>query len=241
MSKTALLILPLALTVVAAPAGELRIPDIDIPELAAAGADVDAFVPPGWAIESRLDGRIDSDARPDAVLLLRANDPRNVLENDGLGTRVLDTNPRMLVVLGAAAGGYRLVAQDALLIPRNENPVMSDPLEDGGLSLRDRVLKVRLGSFTSAGSWSMGSTTFSFRHQDGCMRLIGHDALSLHRGSGEVTETSVNLLTGRAIVRVGSIESDATRERKAPTTRRGRVCLEDVGDGFSFDTGIPTP
>ena len=239
MPRRPILALLLALAAPTAGGGELRIPEVAIPALAAQGATIDTFVPTGWRIESRLDGRIDDDAHADVVLLLRADDARNVIANHGLGSARLDTNPRMLVVLRARPpSGYGLLAQDARLIPRNENPVMSDPLEEGGLSLANRVLKVTLASFASAGSWSMGTTTFAFRHQDGCMRLIGYDARSVHRGSGAVEETSVNLLTGRAILREGSIESDASRERRTSTTRRGIVCLQDVGDGFAFDPAL---
>lgn len=239
MSRPPILALLLALAAPAAGGGELRIPEVEIPVLPGQGASVHAFVPAGWRIESRLDGRVDDDTHADVVLLLRADDARDVIGNEGLGIARLDTNPRMLVVLRAyPPSGYRLLAQDGRLIPRNENPVMSDPLEDGGLSLAKRVLKVTLASFASAGSWSMGTTAFAFRHQDGCMRLIGYDARSVHRGSGAVEETSVNLLTGRAILREGSVESDASRERRTSTTRRGVVCLQDVGDGFAFDPEV---
>lgn len=233
------LLLAIAAAASSAPAQALMIPEVAIPRLPSQAARPEAFVPTGWRIESRLDGAVDADARADVVLLLRADDARNVVDNDGLGPPRLDTNPRLLAVLRhEGPAGYRLLVQDARLIPRHENPVTSDPLEEGGLSLARRVLKVTLGSFASAGSWSMGSTTYAFRLQDGCMRLIGYDSRSVHRASGEIDEASVNLLTGRAILREGSIESDASRERRATTSRRGVVCLQEVGDGFAFDPGI---
>ncbi len=239
MSPRTQLFLLLVLASGVARAGALHIPDVAIPGLPEQGASVGDFIPAGWRIESRLDGAIDADARADVVLLLRSDDPRNVVDNDGLGAPRLDTNPRVLAVLRAdAVSGYRLLVQDARLIPRHENPVMSDPLEEGGLSLARRVLKVTLGAFASAGSWSMGSTTYAFRLQDGCMRLIGYDDRSVHRGSGRIDETSVNLLTGRALRREGSIESAAVRETRTASSRRGVVCLQGVGDGFAFDPGL---
>ncbi|WP_133477443.1 hypothetical protein [Cognatilysobacter segetis] len=206
-------------------------PDVVAPRLPSRAASVEAFVPRGWAIETRLDGPVDNDARPDVVLLLRDRDPKNIVRNAGLGVDRLDTNPRLLVVLAAEAGGYRRLAQSDQVIRRNTNPVLSDPLEEGGLSLERRVLSVTSGFFSSAGSWSMGSTTHKFRWQDGCMRLIGIDERDIQRNTGATTDVSVNLLTGKVIRKSGSIENDRTNVHRGTFKRRARLCFEDARDG----------
>ena len=213
-------------------AQEFEVPDVALPRLPERASAVDAFVPHGWAIESRLDGAVDADARPDVILLLRDRDPRNIVHNDGLGVDELDTNPRLIVVLAAEAGGYRRLAQSEQVIRRNTNPVLSDPLEEGGLSLEHRVLSITSGFFSSAGSWTMGSTTHRFRWQDGCMRLIGVDEHNVQRNTGAITKLSANLLTGRVIRTEGSIEDDRTTVRRDVLERRTPICFEDASDGY---------
>jgi hypothetical protein len=214
---------------------ELEVPDVAVPRLPERAAAVHAFVPKGWAIESRLDGPVDDDARPDVILLLRDRDPRNVVHNDGLGVDELDTNPRLVVVLGAEAGGYRRLAASDQVIRRNTNPVLSDPLEEGGLSLEHRVLAITSGFFSSAGSWTMGHATHKFRWQDGCMRLIGVDESDVQRNTGATTDLSANLLTGRVIRTEGSIEDDRTTVHRETFSRRKPICFEDAVDGYFED------
>lgn len=213
-------------------ASEPVIPDVAVPALPLRAGTVEAFVPAGWAIESRLDGAVDTDALADVVLLLRNRDPANIVRNDGLGVDTLDTNPRLLVVLAAeAGGGFRRLALSDQVVRRNTRPEWSDPLEEGGLALERRVLSVTTGFFSSAGSWSMGHTTHRFRWQDGCMRLIGYDDSSLRRNTGETTDVSVNLLTRRTTRTVGSIEHDRTATTRGVLERRAPICLEDAADG----------
>lgn len=219
-------------------AQELDIPDVPTPRLPQRAAAVDAFVPKGWTVEARHDGPVDGDATPDVVLLLHDADPRNVLHNDGLGQPELDTNPRLLVVLLAdPAGGWRRVAQSDRLIRRNDTPTLEDAFEEGGIALDHRVLAVSVGFFANAGSWATGRSTYKFRWQDGCMRLIGFDAYEMQRNSGQTTDTRVNLLTKRATRAVGSIEDDRTHVRRYTLKARAPLCLEAVDD--EFDPGLP--
>lgn len=194
-------------------------------------------MPRGWRIEVRVDGAVDDDARPDAVLVLRDADPANIVTNDGVGVPTLDTNPRLLVVLRAEPGGWRRIAMTDRLIRRNDTPTLSDPFENGELSLDRRVLAVTVGFFANAGSWTTSQTTYRFRWQGGCMRLIGYDESALNRGSGETTDTSVNLLTRAAVRRTGRMESDDTVDRRYTLTPRAPVCLETVDEGF--DPRVP--
>lgn len=212
-------------------AARLEIPDVVPPAIPLRAPSAAGFVPRGWTVESRIDGAVNEDGRPDIVLLLRDADPRNIVDNDGLGVDRLDTNPRVLLVLLAQpTGGFRRVGLSDALIRRTDNPVLSDPLDEGGIELARRVLSIRLGFFSSAGSWSMGSATYRFRWQDGCMRFIGYDDNNVQRNSGETTQVSINLLTRQATRTTGNIEDERTR------THRWRVaaaqkCLDDVTDG----------
>lgn len=232
---TVLLSAALLLAASAIDAQELVVPDVATPQLPMHAGAVSDFVPRGWTIETRFDGPVDSDGKPDVVLLLRDADPRNVLHNEGLGVGELDTNPRMLVVLAAdLAGGFRRLAQSDTLIRRNDTPTLEDALEEGGgISLTDRKLTVSVGFFANAGSWTMSTTRYTFRWQDGCMRLIGYDEQATQRNSGDITNTSVNLLTGSRTLKSGNIANDHDRVRHQRAKPVAPVCLEAVSAEFS--------
>ena len=180
--------------------------------------------------------------RDDLLLVLRMDVAANVIENEGLGGPDLDTNPRMLAVAFASAdgAGYRLALQDHTLVPRAHSPVTEDYLSEmGSVSIGRGAFKVALHSFASAGSWSMGNTALTFRYQDGCFRLIGHDRYSVHRASGEMVNTSVNYLTGKARLAQGNVDSDDEDIAWRRLPARPLQCLQAVGNGFDFDPGVP--
>lgn len=242
--KRNLICLALALCAfTSARADELIIPPVDYPTLPATGASADAFVPTGWRLEFDTRGDLDRDGREDLVLVLRMNDPANIVKNEGLGAQAFDTNPRMLMVAFAGAGGYRRVLEDHALIPRPDNPVMDDYLDGGdAVVVRRGALTVRLHLWASAGSWFTGNTSLTFRHQDGCFRLIGHDSFGLHRASLEATTTSINYLSGKVEFLRENYQEDAPPERKAGRVpKRELPCLETIGDGIGFETGVHSP
>lgn len=213
----------------------LDVQPVQYPTLPAQAADAAGFVPKGWTLETRLEGDLDHDGRADLVLVLRQQDPRNVIEHDGFGPSPYDSNPRILAIAWSRPSGYVLAAQDHKLIPRPESPVLSDPLEDGGVSIQRGTLRVALFSFASAGSWSMGTTAFTFRWQNGAFALIGYDRHSVMRNSGQTESLSVNFSTGKVKQVEGSIETDTDSVRWQPLRSSRRWTLETVGDGWGFD------
>lgn len=218
----------------------LEIRDVVYPAIAEHAPTPEAFVPEGWRLEHLARGRLDEDDREDALLVLRMDDPANVIDNTGFGPDRFDTNPRMLVALLAQADGrWRQVMRNHRLVPRPESPVMDDYLDDdpaSAVTIRpNRTWSVALRSWASAGSWSMRQAAHTFRLEGDCMRLVGYDDMHLHRATGETTTTSVNYLTGRAWIRPGSIEHDTPGpERRTRLVANPRLCIDDVGDGLSF-------
>lgn len=221
-------------------ADELVIPPVEYPTLPVKGATAQAFVPSGWRLEYDVPGDLNRDGRDDRVLVLRMDDPANIVNNDGLGQPAFDTNPRMLVVVFAEDGGYRRVLEDHALIPRPDSPVMDDYLDGGdAVAVRRGAFKVRLHVWSSAGSWETGNTALTFRHRDGCFRLIGYDTLSVNRASLEALSTSIDYLTGRAVFSKENYQEDAPPVQKtARVPKRPLPCLEAIGDGFGFEPGV---
>lgn len=231
-----LLLTPLLLTALTASAQELRIPPVDYPVLPARATTAEGFLPSGWRIEEQLSGDLNGDKRDDLVLVLRQQDPRNIVEHDGFGISPLDSNPRMLAIAFAGpAGGYTLAAQNHTLITRHEAPNLSDVFEDGpGVSIVRGTLRTTLYFFSNAGSWSTGSASFTFRWQDGAFELIGYDNSSLMRNSGHTESLSINYATRRVRYTEGSIDSDEDSVRWETLTSPRRWTLETVGDGSAF-------
>jgi hypothetical protein len=220
-----------------------ELPPVQWPAIVEHAASAQGFVPDGWGLEHAVQGRLDDDARPDLLILLRMQDPANLVEHDVFGPSPFDTNPRMLVIaLADADGGYRRALVDHALIPRPESPVLADVLQDDPASAiriaGNRAFSITLHSWASAGTWHTSNRTYTFRRQDGCFRLIGFDQSSLHRASGETEETSINFLTGRAWTRSGSIEDDTPGPQRPQRHWSSAICLGDIEDGFAFDPGL---
>ncbi len=217
-------------------AQEIVIPDVDYPELSATAATPEGFVPGGWVLEQKLTGDLDKDGDADAVLLIRQNDPANVVTHGGLGEDPLDTNPRILAAVVKEKGGYRLAASDHQFIARRVDPVMSDPLsETGGLSIDRGSLKADLYFFMSAGGSDTSVRTFRFRLTDGAFRLIGFEEALTNRMSGATQKVSINYLTGKAIIETGSIESDEVETTTRKLRKKPLLTMAEVGDGILFE------
>jgi hypothetical protein len=234
MCRLATLVLALALGSAAAPASaDDAIPDVSFPSLPVRGQATADLVPTGWSVEKEARGDLSGDGLPDVVLLLRMTDPANAIPIEGLGADRLDTNPRMLVVafVNAETHALSLVLADHTLIPRHSDPRMEDPFHD--VSLVRGTLRVSLGTWMSAGGWSTSNAKLTFRHQDGCFRLIGYDATEYQRNSGKLSKLSVNYLT-RKVQRSWGYEDDAMNETWRSFETPDLLCLEAVGDGLEF-------
>ncbi len=224
-----------------------ELPDVVYPDIVEQAATLAAFVPPGWRLEYDQRGFLDGDEREDALLILRMDQPGNIVDDPVAGPASFDTNPRMLVAaLATAEGGWRRVMADHALVPRPQTPMMMDFLGDdvaGAVRIRrNRTWTLGLHSWASAGSWSSRNVTYTFRLQGDCMRLVGYDGMDVHRGSGDINQTSVNYLTGRAWTQLGHIsEDDSGPRRWTRLATRERICINDIGHGLSFEPGLMEP
>jgi hypothetical protein len=221
-------------------ADEIQLPPAHYPSLQIVASNVAAFVPVGWAIESRQTGDLNGDGADDIVLVLRGQDPALVLANtQGLGEDHIDSNPRILAVLFADPGGvYHLAMDDHLLIPRMSNPVLSDYLEDGGVVVAGGVMRVTLGLFYSAGTWETSSMVFTFRWQHGRFELIGYDHRTMLRNSGDADEMSLNYSTGAVELIHTNDMAETTPRTRRTHVRRPILAIDQVGDGIAFDPHV---
>lgn len=162
-----------------------------VPTLAADWTDQ---IPAGWKL---LNAATESNI---AVLVIEQDDPANRVKNEGLGMPELNTNPRRLLFLERSAAGYRKIGSaDAFLPPEgdSESPCLADPLEEGGMALKNGILTVDLHYWLSCGSYGVSRKSYKFRLQNGRYRLIGYDNFSYSRSTMEAEKSSLNYLTGK--------------------------------------------
>jgi hypothetical protein len=217
---------------------DLEIPEVTYPTLVPEGGSSQAFVPEGWKLEAEQKGDLNKDGADDLVILLRMNEAKNVIKNDGLGANPFDTNPRILAVVfsGGANKPYALALENHMLIARPEDPVLEDPLSElGEIAIEKGALKVALHLFSSAGSWATGLTTYRFRHGKRGFELIGFDRSTTGRSDGGVEEVSINYLTRKVKISTGTIEDDELKVQWRKLKKKPLLPIEDIGNGLEFE------
>lgn len=189
---------------------------------------VKEWIAPGWKMISSSTGDLNQDGNADWVLVLEEENPANRKPNEVLGPRVLNLNPRRLVVLLQTASGFHQVLTADRFIPSEndeDSPCLADPLlEYGGIQVLKGVLKIELGYWLSCGTYHVSHTTFAFRYENNRFRLIGLDGSEFMRSGGEGSEYSTNYLTGMQKITTGLNEFEEsmphTLWKKIPTGRK---------------------
>ncbi len=159
------------------------------------------FIPQGWKLILEKDGDLNKDGLADKVMIIEENNPSNLKSNEGLGTDMLNLNPRNLLVLFQKPDAtYTLAAQNSRGFIPPENSDLSvcliDPLMDnGGIDISKNILKIDFHYWLSCGSWYVNHATYTFRFQNNRFQLIGFDHYEFHRSSGEENSTSINFST----------------------------------------------
>lgn len=151
-----------------------------------------AYVPKNYSFFEVVKGDLNKDGVPDAVLIVKATDPKALVKDEYRGT--LDLNRRGIIVLLGQKdkNTYKQFLQ-------NLNCFSSDQ-EDGGVyyppELVPEINKGLLQLTYQHGRYGYWSYKFRLQNQD--MRLIGYDQFS-HHGPLLESKTSFNLLTGKKI------------------------------------------
>ncbi|RYD96210.1 MAG: hypothetical protein EOP61_18390 [Sphingomonadales bacterium] len=213
---------------------DVPLPPVEYPTLPERADKAASFGVDGWALETSAEGDLNGDGRPDIAFVLRGAFTANRVKQE-MCESPLDTNPRILGVAFAEEGGYRLVLANHTLIPRRENSCATDPFDPAGFSIERGALRVGLDRMMSMGGGDMGSTGFTFRWQEGAMRLIGWDYSNVQRYSGAMVTLSLNYLTRRAKTATGRTDSDKEKIVWSRLPAAPLLTLDAVGDGLAFD------
>lgn len=223
----------LALAAMAQDPGDQEIPRVDYPKIVKAAATPAGFIPKGWKQVQLAQGDLNRDGKADFAMVVRMDSAANRIAPSWNPETRYDTNPWMLIAAFREGSGYKLALSDHQLIPRHENPNADEEFDE--IKVGNGNLKVTMHVFLSAGGWQMGGTTYTFRWQDGGFKMIGFDRDSTMRNSGETEEVSINYLTGRKVLKTGTIESDAQKTTEGRIARKPLIDLAAIGDGLMFD------
>jgi hypothetical protein len=173
----------------------------DNPTIEKNGLSPQDFVPKKWKIIKNEKGDLNNDKLEDIVLVIENTDKKNLIQNDGMGSALLNTNPRYLLIIfkNKTNKNYNLVAVNKKFIPSEndaESVCLSDPFgEEGGLTVEKGIVIVDLHYWLSCGSYGVTHNTYKFRFQKNQFELIGYEANSMSRSSGEEDTESINFMT----------------------------------------------
>jgi hypothetical protein len=219
-------------------AGAYDVPEAVYPTLPKSAGSAELFVPAGWGIEVREEGDLNGDRRPDLLLVLRQEDPANVIINDPAspGYHEWDANPRILAVAFALKkGGYELALENVELIPRYDNPCLDDPF--GFAEISGGMFRVGLHLWANAGTWYTSSTVLGFRYSGKAFRLSRYECDTYKRNTGESWDLVVDYASRRASLTLGgSSEEEEVEDRTYEKTlpRSPLAPIGELGCGWDY-------
>ncbi len=168
------------------------------PVIPSSGHGIKDFIPKGWFALDTAYGDLNKDNKTDIALILQCSDSNNIIHNTGgLGVDILDTNPRILLILfyNSSDQSYTLKLQHNTFILNWDDPVLDDPFAE--ITIEHGTIKISFTFWASAGSWSASNTTYQFQWLDNDFKLIGAEDFSYERNTGNSRECSYNFLTKR--------------------------------------------
>jgi hypothetical protein len=183
------------------------------------GKTVEDFVIAGYKLITSAYGDLNKDGKEDAVLIVEQTNTGYIIANDGLGPKVLNTNPRVVIIVlkDKEGSGYTMADINGVFIPSPnsfESPCLEDPfLGYDGIAIKKGVLWVHFGLWSSCGGYGTTSQLFKIRLEGEKFKLIGYESSSFSRSMGGKSSVSINYLTKKACIVSGGNEFDETRNK----------------------------
>jgi hypothetical protein len=86
-----------------------------------------------------------------------------------------------------------------------------------------------------AGSYQSATMNFHFRYRDSCFRLVAYERGEIHRGTLDTRDLIVDFLASKVVRATGNAQNDSKDKRQESKAEWAKLCLEDIGDGWTFD------
>lgn len=162
---------------------------------------INDMVPKDWILVYYALGDINHDGKDDAIMVIENTDPAFLKRNRRLGPKILNMNPRQMLVLFQTQTGYQEMLRVANGFPTEhsfQKPCLADPLvEAGKINIEDGLVKVALNYTLKCSGYNTTKHTFKFRYENTRFRLVGFNTMQLERISGDATEHNFDYLAGQ--------------------------------------------
>jgi hypothetical protein len=172
------------------------------------------FIPKGYVIHKyeggsftegwgEIKGDLNKDGIADVVLIIKGTDKNKIIVDESRGK--LDKNRRGIIVLFNKGDHYELAAKNYTCFS-SEN-------EDGGVYFAPELdVNIDKGNlYIDYGHGRYGSWSYTFKHQNGNMELIGYDSYS-SRGPVALQEISINFLSKKKLTRDNLNKDDDSQD-----------------------------
>lgn len=204
-----------------------------------AGEQPTSSIPSGYTVVETVHGDLNADGIDDVVLLLQGDDPTKIYLDSttfGAGSELygdtVNANSWIIQVQLFDASIKRLLplTSNANIIPPREDPMFRDAITPGQQAIRIQrgSLKVTVTRYPLMGTWSIITTTLSFRMTDSCLALVGADIEEVDPSTEDVLETSINFYTGKIKEVSTTIGSKKAKESWKTLTRQPLACFDTV-------------
>ncbi|WP_420552263.1 hypothetical protein [Tenacibaculum aiptasiae] len=167
------------------------------------------FIPEGYTLFEKYFGDLNKDGTNDCVLIIKKTDTTNIVTNRF--NKKVDRNRRGIIVLFKKKKGYQLT-------DKNLNCFSSEN-EDGGVYFSPELwIEIKNNKlYVHYGHGRYGYWKYTFRFQNSNLELIGYDSSS-NRGPITITETSINFLTRKKLIKKNINKNDNDGEEKFKET-----------------------
>ena len=161
--------------------------------------NLSAFLPKGYVVFEKIYGDLNKDNLKDCILIIKATDKTKIVIDEY--EHKVDKNRRGIIILFNEKGKYQLAVKNY--------KCFSSENEDGGVymppDLSVEISKEKLYVHYGHGRYGYWRYIFEFKNSD--FELIGYDSSSNY-GPIVNTETSINFLTKRKLIKENINESD---------------------------------
>jgi len=168
---------------------------------------INDMVPEGWILVYYALGDINSDGKDDAIMVVESKNNAFLKRNRVIGPKVLNMNPRQMMVLFQTPTSYEEVLRVDNGFPTEhsaKNPCLADPLvEAGGITIKNAQIKVALNYKLKCRGYDTTEHAFTFHYKDSQFRLTTFTAREFNRLSGDATEYSLDYVTGNQKIITG--------------------------------------
>ena len=179
---------------------------------------INGMVPKNWILVYYTLGDINRDGKDDAIMVVENTDRSYLKRNTVIGPKILNMNPRKMLILFQTETGYDEVLKVENGLPTEHDmhkPCLADPLvETGEIKINDGQIKVEfLYKMNCSTIYNSTKHTFNFRYEDARFRLVGFDEMKLERISGDATEYSIDYVAGQKKTVTGINVYEKTKRR----------------------------